>query len=240
MEYFSDNKVVDLVLAANKGDIKKIDQLVQKGVDVNYKGKKNITPLYAQLSSLNVAGFQRLLEYGADPNIPTEDGSSVIWYTAVGGEKSVELLPLLKLCLEHKGDPNWVFQRKGRDPKGFESGDDGMPLLCAAVKYNNCALKAIKLLLDAGANINIKDKDGHNALWYATSGHYDILFYLLQAGADYTAKDNYGKNFIWSLERFPTQANGDEKEMAKQRWWKKKVIAFLKEKGIEVHLKYPD
>jgi len=240
MEYFADNKVVDLVLAANKGDIKKIDELVQQGVDVNYKGKKNITPLYAQMTSLNNAGFQRLLENGANPNIPIEDGSSVIWYCAFGGEISVELLPMLKLCLQHKGDPNWVYHKKGRDPKGFESGEDGVPLLCIAVMHNEQRIEAMKLLLDAGADINIKDKNGNNALWYAAGGHYEILLYLLQAGADYTAKGNYGKNFIWDLEQSPTVSFGDEKDMAKQKEWKRKVIAFLKEKGIEVHLKYPD
>lgn len=242
MKYFDDEKVVELVLAANKGDIKKIDELVKKGVDVNYKGKKDVTPLFAQISSLNLQGFKRLLEHGADPNIPAEDGSSVMWYVACGGEVSKETLPMLKLCLEHNGNPNWVYRKEGRDEKGFERFEDGRPILCAAILYNDYPLEAVKILLDAGADINIKDKMGQNALWYARcGGHYDVLYYLLKRGADYLAKDNYGKNFIWSLEEYPNMAaGGSKKELERQRIWKKKVIEFLKEKGIEVHLKYPD
>ena len=237
-EYFADEKVVELILAANKGDIKKIDSLVSQGADVNYIGKDNVTPLIAAFSSLNIKGFKRLLEHGANPNIATSEGESVIWFAAMGGEISKETLPFLELCLQHGGDPNWVFRKRYED--GVNHFDDGRPLFAAVIMYNEKAMEALKLLLNAGADINIKDKNGDNALFYAASGHYDILLYLLQNGIDYTAKDNYGNNFIWSLERFPTIANGDDKEMAKQREWKKKVIEWLKEKGIEVHLKYPD
>ena len=238
-EYFADEKVVELILAANKGDIKKIDLLVSQGADVNYIGKDSLTPLMAAFSSLNLQGFKRLLEHGANPNVATSEGDSVIWMTATGGDISKEALPFLELCLQHGGDPNWVFHKLYKE-EGATHFDDGRPLIAAVILYNEKAKEALKLLLNAGADINTKDKNGNNALWSAAQGHYDILMFLLEEGADYTATNNTGKNFIWSLERFPTIANGDEKEMAKQKEWKRKVIAFLKEKGIEVHLKYPD
>lgn len=237
-EYFADEKVVELILAANKGDIKKIDALVTQGADVNYIGKDRLTPLIAAFSSLNIKGFKRLLEHGANPNIATSEGESVIWFAAMGGEISKETLPFLELCLQHGGDPNWVFHKRYED--GINHADDGRPLFAAVIMYNEKAMEALKLLLNAGADINIKDKDGSNPLEYAAGGHYDILLFLLQSGANYTVKNNYGTNFIWDLEQFPTVAFGDDKEMAKQKEWKKKVIAFLKEKGIEIHLKYPD
>jgi ankyrin repeat protein len=234
-KYFGDEKVVELVLAANKGDVGKIDSLVAQGVDVNFKGKEDITPLFAAFPSLNLQGFQRLLEHGADPNIPVTSGESVIWFVAMGGEKSNETLPMLKLCLQHGGNPNWVFHEKHPEANQQDIRE-GRPLIAAVVMYNDRAIDALKLLLDAGADINIKDGHGNTALWYAAEGHYDVLMFLLKAGATFEEKDS----FIWSLERFPTIADGDEKEMAKQREWKKKVIEFLKEKGIDVHPKYPD
>jgi len=237
-EYFADEKVVELILAANKGDIKKIDSLVSQGADVNYIGKDNVTPLIAAFSSLNIKGFKRLLEHGANPNIATSEGESVIWFAAMGGEISKETLPFLELCLQHGGDPNWVFRKRYED--GVNHFDDGRPLIAAVIMYNERAMEALKLLLNSGADINMKDKDGNNALWHAAGGHYEILLYLLQAGADYAANNNYGRSFIWDLEKSPTISFGDEKDMAQQKEWKKKVIAFLKEKGIEVHLKYPD
>ena len=209
------------------------------GADVNYVGKDNITPLFATLSSLNLQGFKRLLEHGADPNIATSKGDSVIWLVAMGGDTSQETLPMLDLCLQHGADPNWVFHKKYQEPNHTHF-DDGRPLIIALIMHNELAIEALKLLLNAGADINIKDENGNNALWYAASGHYEILLFLLQRGADYKSLNPRGRNFIGNLEESPTVSFGDEKDMAKQKEWKRKVIAFLKEKGIEVHLKYPD
>lgn len=38
-KYFPNDQVIDLVLAANEGDINKMDQLIRQGANVNYKGK---------------------------------------------------------------------------------------------------------------------------------------------------------------------------------------------------------
>jgi len=242
MDCFAKEELVELVLAGNNGDIKKIDQLVAKGVDVNYRGKKNITPLYAQMASLNIEGFKSLLEHGADPNIPIEDGNSVIWLAACASAHKDITIEMLKLCLEHGGDPNWVFHKKYKEPN-HTAFEDGLPLISGAIAFGDHPIEVIKLLLQYGADINFKEEHvGATPLMVAVPGHYDVAYFLLQAGADFTVKDLYGNNrFITFMEEFPVSCTSDGKiSVAEQKQWRQKVIAFLKEKGIEVHLKYPD
>lgn len=249
--YFPDSKVINLVLAANKGDVNKIDQLIKQGTNVNYKGKNNVTPLFAQMSSMNMDGFKKLLENGADPNLPTYDGPSVIWYAAYGGELSDAMLERLKLCLQHRGNPNWIYHHKYPNPIERDS-QDGRSLLAAAILFNSRAIEALTLLLDAGADINIRDNKGETPLFYAVAlSNYDIAYFLLQKGADYSIKSQLpvltdkgteplNKTFIYIMENNQVFSTRGEKDLATQLGYRRKVIAFLKEKGIEVNLKYPD
>jgi hypothetical protein len=237
-KYFSDEKVVNLILAACKGDVKKIDELIAHGADVNSKGKDNITPLYAVFSSLNLKGFQRLLERGANPNVMTSDGDSVMWLVAMGGDISEETYPMLQLCLQHGGDPNWTTPKK--DPIDYLAPQDGMPLICSVLIYNEKPIEVLKLLLDAGADIDAKDIRGETALFHCLPDNYDVAYFLLKKGADYAIKDISGNTFAYAIEQCPVGSFKGDKEIAEQKQWRKKVIEFLKEKGIEVHLKYPD
>eukprot|EP00757_Euglenozoa_sp_SAG-D1_P022366 gene22366-8885_t len=51
----------------------------------------------------------------------------------------------------------------------------------------------VKILLQAGADIEAKDQDGWTALLIAChNGHSDVVEMLLQAGADIEAKDQHG------------------------------------------------
>lgn len=234
-KYFKEEKVIELIMAASRGDVAKIDRFVAQGADVNCKGKDNLTPLFCVALSLNIPGFKRLLEHGADPNIPMTNGDSVIWWLTYGS-KPEELIDMLKLALQHGGNPNWTFHN---DPqKKVIRVNEGEPLIVTAVASDQ-AIEKIKLLLDAGADINAKDNKGFNALWAAVPQHYDVAYFLLQAGADYTAKNNSGKNFIWSMETFPASSFRGKKDLEKQREYRQKVIEFLRQKGIVVQLKNP-
>ena len=66
-----------------------------------------------------------------------------------------------------------------------------MKELFKAIKENN--IEAVKLLLERGADINTKDKDGRTALMYAASaGCTETVKLLLDHGADINAKTKYG------------------------------------------------
>jgi len=57
----------------------------------------------------------------------------------------------------------------------------------------NDHVDVVKLLLKAGANIDVKSKYGWTALMHASyNGHVDVIRLLLEAGADVEAKSNAG------------------------------------------------
>lgn len=72
----------------------------------------------------------------------------------------------------------------GQYPAGFplkRSGNE-TPLICAAI---NGRVSTVKLLLDAGANVNASDFSKRTALYYAqTLGYNDISALLISRGAD--------------------------------------------------------
>jgi len=240
--YFSDDKkVIQLVTAASNGNIRKIDELKAQGVNVNYQGKNGITPLMAQAGSLNIEGFKKLLENGADPNMADMEGYSVM-NILVRGDKEV-CIEMLRLCLQHGGNPNWKFHNNPVEYNAvprIQHQIEEEPLLTTAIS-SKYALDMIKLLLEAGADINAKDSLGKTPIMVATSlQRFHVVLFLLQSGADYTIKDKAGNTLIQYIERDLLTSVRGEKDLNEQKQWRKKVVEFLKEKGIEVHLKYPD
>lgn len=59
----------------------------------------------------------------------------------------------------------------------------------------------IKMLVNAGADVNARDREGESALiWAAQFGHTDIMEILLKAGADPSIKDNAGRTVFETLK----------------------------------------
>ena len=72
--------------------------------------------------------------------------------------------------------------------------DDGVPLVAlAAGRVDSEAIKIIKLLVEAGAEINKADANGENPLFYAAKfGNREMVDYLLSKSIAYGASDNSG------------------------------------------------
>jgi len=64
---FPDPQVRALAKAAGSGRVGRMDTLVERGIDVNSRGKKGAPPLFWALRKSNLEGFERLLELGATP-----------------------------------------------------------------------------------------------------------------------------------------------------------------------------
>ena len=157
-----------LALAAGRGDIGEIDRLVAAGADVNAVGTYGVAITEWLFHHPSKAGFRRLLEHGADPN--------KIWFIQYAGTKeqisllhrAVEDAPYigtdyLRMCLEiGNGDPNLL------------PPDKRCRLIQMALRLGN--EDAFMMLVNAGAEIDYKDKDGHPLVFHAAvSKNFEIV-----------------------------------------------------------------
>ncbi|VVE69405.1 hypothetical protein PCA31118_03196 [Pandoraea captiosa] len=163
-DYFSDEKEASLARAAAEGNLGKVRQLVREGVNVNAVGDKNMSPLGWAFSAKNVEGLRALLEAGADPNQPIgpEHEIHLVWLAA-----EFESPEILKVLLEFKGDPNATH-------KG---------LMFNALRQSIMRPANMKLLVEAGADVNAADSSGFGVAHIAANlRQYEVVDYLLEHG----------------------------------------------------------
>jgi ankyrin repeat protein len=198
--------------------VKEIDRLVSLGTDVNARGKDGITPLFLAMWAKNKAGFLRLLERGADPNLQLSGspgaGSSIMSVSALVENDS----DWLEIVLKHRGNPNLV------NPPGFVC-KNSTPIFDA---IRSRRARNLDLLIKAGAKIDYQDACGDTAMIYAArAGWYDSVYRLLEAGADYRIRNTSG----YDLADWIVESTGNPKSELGQ--WREKAMAFLKRKGVD-------
>ncbi|ADZ92253.1 ankyrin repeat domain-containing protein [Marinomonas mediterranea] len=215
-EFFEDQKSIDLSIAAARGDERAIKQLLSEGARINDTGKDNMTSLMWAFGARNRTGFQALLENGADPNIIIRGGDSVMTFAA--GEDDPWFL---EEALKYGGNPN------------FYNPERKLPILVDTVSPGK--LEHIKLLIEFGADVNTTDASGETALMAATTlNQYDIVYYMLKQGADYHIKDKWGTTIIDVIEdRLNRNLIDPDNKLYE---WCMKVVAYLRDRGEQVHL----
>ncbi|MFN0199506.1 MAG: ankyrin repeat domain-containing protein [Planctomycetaceae bacterium] len=220
-DYYTDAKVISLIKAARRGKVKTIDRLVAEGVDVNAKGKDDITPLFFALEARNKAGFLRLLEHKANPNLPNSlSGESVISIAAKIEDDS----SWLKMVLEHGGNPNTPDM-----VDSMEQFRNETPIFRALWSRN---VENVELLIKAGADLNHQTEFGETPLMYAASFNwYDHVYRFLEAGADWTIKNKRNQDLAFSC--FMSPARSSKKFPENTRSYEK-VLEFLREKGVNL------
>lgn len=201
---FPDPKLRALAEAAGEGDVAEIDALVAEGVDVNGRGTGNATPLFWAMR--DIRGYRRLLELGADPNVRYDDGGTII-----GWAMSKDDSNFLRLALKYGGNPNMELSL-------------GRPALFIAVMPGTLKLEFVDLLVDAGANMNVQDKNGYTPMMVAADvRQFDIVYRMLERGADYRIQSNRGKTLRDIVEEWRPRM--DPKSDGFQ--WMNKVTAWL-------------
>jgi uncharacterized protein len=166
-----------------------------------------------------------LLELGADPNKPDNyDGSSAIIDAA--GTKSFfgDDTKYIKLLLKYGADPNSEEVGERRPGSTVRS----TPLLEASGR----SLEKVRILVEAGANINYSNEFGVTPLSRAyLLGNYEIVLFLLKQGADYKTPiiEREGeKLFLADMLREKMYAIDSKEHKQKMA-----VVAFLEQKGVE-------
>ena len=182
--------------------------------------------MYA-LSGKTLAGFQRLLERGADPNQQTSyNGDSGVSLAAQ--RKGSEAL---KIVLAHGGNPN--LRRPG--PTNPVTG--GPAPIFDAMRSGN--LENLRVLIKAGADLSTPTKGFEQTtplLDAARLGAYDMMYLLLEAGADFRVTSAGGRTAIDEMfserqhyERLDKRLTDEQARQHRQ-----KCIEFLEKKGVDL------
>lgn len=204
-----ENGAVPLHCAALKGHIDVIDALVAAGAAVNAQTQTDLTPLLYAIANTQLAAVECLLRHGA--NLNTTPAGEIYPLLMAVKERSPEIARVL---LNAGADPN--YQNEGLTPflaaiclsqydiiaacidAGANLGPIGSgeaPLSFAIHQQDN---RSVRMLLDAGADVNLKSylHECIECLAYSETPSIDVLHTVLSAGADVLQTDDLGRTAL--------------------------------------------
>ncbi len=172
--------------------------LIDKGADVSACDKRKFCVLEAAAQGNDAATVRLVLAYGADAKAKDEAGGDALMWAAANGN-----IETTKLLLAKGSDVNAVSLELFANVKNgpIELGRF-TPLLCA-VPYGPPEL--IRLLIDAGANVNARDTRGMTSLLLAVSTDRpdpQIISLLLARGADPSIRSKRGETALDWAKKF--------------------------------------
>lgn len=160
----------------------KIAYLIKKGMDVNEKDNDGATALLylCKNENINLVSVIYLIKCGANINCFDKNG----------------MTPLMFLCKKNKKDIfyfDFFVQHVADINKVDINGNSALLHLCSSGNYYDYLISIIKLFIEHGADIHIKNNMNRNAVSILCEGccsnKSEQVMYLLQNGADASQKD---------------------------------------------------
>jgi len=199
---YADDYKWDLVTAMTKGDLETIENIIKTNVNAMSAADKNLVMYFAMNYSSGentLKVCQLLVKYNIRPsaydlytaiNRNRQDGA-IQFLLQNGAAPNGEILlltverqrfDLAKQFIEAGADVNYRYSLTRNDA-------DGMTPLLYASKWGN--LEIVKLLVEKGANVNIKAVNGDTALAIARKNNNDEIYnYLAEHGATEIGSNN--------------------------------------------------
>ena len=241
-----------LMYAARQNGAEAARALADAGADLNATDPDGTTALVFAILNAHFDLAAMLLDKGADPNVADETGMAAL-YAAVDMhtlgamlsrpspklEDALTSADLVKRLLDHGANPNARLKKPviGRHHDGGDASlSEGTTPLMRAAKTND--IPVMKMLLDAGANPSLTQKDhttvvmiaaagGARAGAYATAfpvteeGAIEVIKLCMERGADINA---FNSNGLTALHR--AAARGANK-----------LVRFLAENGAKLDMR---
>lgn len=175
-----------LSLAASSGQTALIDVLLTAGADLNKKDKKGNTALMTAVDNGNTESALALISKGARTDLHNKKDKTV-----------------LEIALQKK---NWsVVTALAKAGANFDKQDrDGRTRLLEALQSDEEDKELIKILIAAGADVNIADKYDQTPFTEAVNRKlFEIASLMVQKGADVNAvrfKNNTYSALMYAIE----------------------------------------
>lgn len=159
---FNHTPLSKLARAVKKQDVEKINRIVKQGnIDLEYYDPEygNTILMYAVAHDLDKS-VEELLKLGANPNklsrySPDEQQTTPLLVACTSHyKKHYSDTKVLKLLIKYGGNVNFIVDGKVKIDIDIEHPYRNTPLLEASGGLNNEGLELIKVLVEAGANIN--------------------------------------------------------------------------------------
>ena len=159
-----------LMTASRRGYINIARMLIDAGADLEIKDESGDTALMYATTNSHTETVRMLLDVGADVNTIDEINQTVLFNV------SSKFPDLYQLLIDRGINVN------------VQESDEGQTVLMSKIEFyqqgNNNQLQIIIMLLNAGADLNLRDRNGKTALMYANEkGNQEIIDLLLQHGA---------------------------------------------------------
>ena len=182
-----------LWLASMNGSGALVEILLGAGAEPNAALKMGETPLMAASRAGSLHSSQALLAYGANPNSAEREREQTALMWAIA-QKHVDVASLLiNNGANVRARSKIWFQLENTagntNPVGnFKMAHGGSTALLFAAR--NGDIDAARILLEAGANVNVPSASGTSPLVAAAhSGHGPLAIFFLEHGADPNASD---------------------------------------------------
>ena len=206
-----------LIFAVALGHIKTIKLLVSKGADVNVVRNKS-TALGTAVRRATRTCAKYLIEAGANVNVEDPAVKPALMYAVCLGSSSYSQKKCVDMLIKAGSDVNACYSqttvlleiiRHGKHcvlntlSTVLEAGADvnmgnkgGLSLHAALYnEWDSPNFEFIELLMDAGADVNLKDGNGTTPLHVTATGvaKKDSILLLLESGAEVNALNNRGE-----------------------------------------------
>jgi ankyrin repeat protein len=192
------NRDQALITAAGKGELPAVERLLREGASVSARDSRGRTPLLAATHGNHVAVARALITAGADVNAKDDIQDSPFLYA--GAEGRIEILRVtlptadLKstnryggtalIPAAHHGHAEAVRILLGTAIDKNHINKLGWTALLEAVILGDGGAvhtEIVRLLVDAGANVNIADREGVTPLGHAKRRGFGEMVRILEA-----------------------------------------------------------
>jgi len=221
-----------LLMATKGSEMKMITSLIKAGDDINVKDEKDKCLLMYAMKDNNLNFFNLLLSHNVNLDVSNSLGNCPLIIAIKAGSVNMTASLIAKgvdvNAVDHKGNPGIMIALRAKqyplielllntealDINCFDETGYSPILFCV----KNQLTRYLKKLIEKGANINDKDKEGLTCLHYAINDSdstadatFDFPEELIEYGADINALDNLGRtplhyNFVKIDQPFNTSA----------------------------------